>query len=357
MHHWCTLRHASKRYTPPCRLGVSLETSGSNRREGTRDQRDSLVTVANRLSLGTPPPPHAAGGSRRQRRLRGRDWLPPNAWAECAEGRPPVAVCNHLSGALIQRWSSTAPAMMQPPLDHHLLVLHLGGPKRIVRSGGLSTAHVDIGSGAFTMVPAGSSYRWLTAGPIDFAHLFLHPDRFARDIAETYGVAADQVRFADQLGRSDAIVRALFELLLADSGTDPLAAEARLTRLNLRLATLTGATLRALGDAPLPPARVARVRDYVRAHLATPITLDALASEGGMSRYHFIRAFRAATGLTPYAFVIAERVAAAVDALRAGERTIAEIAVETGFSSPARFSERFRALIGHTPAEFRRACR
>ena len=99
------------------------------------------------------------------------------------------------------------------------------------------------------------------------------------------------------------------------------------------------------------------MRDYIRAHLAQPIALDDLAREGGMSRYHFIRAFHAATGLTPYAFVIAERVAAGIESLRASDLSVSEIAAATGFLSPARFSERFRALIGQTPAEFRRACR
>lgn len=315
------------------------------------------MTIAIGPLPAPPAPPGRLTPTRRHQRSRGRDWLSPGAWAEWAEGRRPVATCTQLSGALIQRWSSTAPAMVQPPLDHHLLVLHLGGAKRVVRWGGRGTAHVDVGSGAFTMVPAGSSYRWHTTGPIDFAHLFLAPDRFARDVAEAYEVAPESVRFADEFGRNDAIVRALFELLLAEGAADPLLAETRLTRLNLRLATLTGPTPRAAQDSPLPAARVARVRDYVRAHLAAPITLDALAREGGMSRYHFIRAFRAATGLTPYAFVIAERVAAAIEALRGDDRSLAEIAAATGFSSPARFSERFRALIGHTPVEFRRACR
>ena len=294
--------------------------------------------------------------ARRLHRVRGRDRSVPGAWGEWAEGHRPSAVQNHLSGALVQRWSRTAPAMMQPPLDHHLLVLHLGGPKRVMRWGGRASVHVDIARGAHTMVPAGSSYRWLTSGPIDFAHLFLHPDRFAKDVSEALDRAPERVRFADVLGRSDAIVTALFELLLGGD-RDPLDAEERLTRLNLRLAALTEPALGESLGAPLPAPRVARVRDYIRAHLAQPIALDDLAREGGMSRYHFIRAFHAATGLTPYAFVIAERVAAGIESLRASDLSVSEIAAATGFSSPARFSERFRALIGQTPAEFRRACR
>ena len=120
---------------------------------------------------------------------------------------------------------------------------------------------------------------------------------------------------------------------------------------------LAGASQGGALDAPLPAPRVARVRDYVQANLAGAIALDDLAREGGMSRYHFIRAFRAATGLTPYAFVLAERVAVAVEALRYTDRSIAQIAADTGFSSPARLSERFRALIGQAPAEFRRSWR
>ena len=157
------------------------------------------MIVAKRLPIAPPHAPQSAGGSRRQRRLRSRDWLPPIDWAEWAEGRPPVAVCNHLSGALIQRWSRTAPAMLQPPLDHHLLVLHLGGPKRIVRAGGLGTAHVDIGAGAFTMVPAGSSYRWLTSGPIDFAQ-YPATDRYqGRPAAPNFTTTPEEARFRSHI--------------------------------------------------------------------------------------------------------------------------------------------------------------
>lgn len=302
-----------------------------------------------------------------RRRLRtarsGESGLAPRAWAEWAGGQQPIAVRAELSGALLQRWSSTAPSMAQPPLDHHLVVLHLGGPKRVLRWSGRRTTHVDIRSGAHTMVPAGSAYRWLTAGPIDFAHLFVHPDRFTRDVTEGLDLAPEKVRFDDVLGRDDPIVSTLFALLLegcaaGQSGEEEaLGAEERLTRLNVRLAMLAGASQGGALDAPLPAPRVARVRDYVQANLAGAIALDDLAREGGMSRYHFIRAFRAATGLTPYAFVLAERVAVAVEALRYTDRSIAQIAADTGFSSPARLSERFRALIGQAPAEFRRSWR
>ena len=58
---------------------------------------------------------------------------------------------------------------------------------------------------------------------------------------------------------------------------------------------------------PLDAARLSRLVEWIDAHLAERLTNEALAGVVAMSPYHFIRRFRAATGLTPHAFVAAWR--------------------------------------------------
>ena len=54
-----------------------------------------------------------------------------------------------------------------------------------------------------------------------------------------------------------------------------------------------------------------RARELMDARYAQPLDLDELARTAHFSRYHFLRAFRAATGRTPHRFVLDHRLARA----------------------------------------------
>ena len=81
--------------------------------------------------------------------------------------------------------------------------------------------------------------------------------------------------------------------------------------------------------------------------------LAALADAAGMSRYHFHRVFKAATGLTPRAYASAYRAKRLRGALREGF-TVTEAIHEAGFGSASRFYEASEKLLGMAPASYRR---
>jgi AraC-like DNA-binding protein len=97
-----------------------------------------------------------------------------------------------------------------------------------------------------------------------------------------------------------------------------------------------------------------RARDLIDRHFAEPLDLGAMAREAGFSRYHFARAFRAAYGETPRAYLTRRRVERAQDLLRSANLTVTEICLLVGFSSLGSFSARFTALVGVPPSEYRR---
>jgi AraC-like DNA-binding protein len=132
--------------------------------------------------------------------------------------------------------------------------------------------------------------------------------------------------------------------------------------------TLLGVHLeRAYGDtrsAPREPRRgglapfvLQRVREYVAAHLGRPIRLQRLAALAGLSPFHFSRAFKASTGLSPHAYVLHCRVAEAKRLLSGTPLAVTDIARRTGFTSLGQFSTRFHASTGTTPSAFRRLSR
>lgn len=95
------------------------------------------------------------------------------------------------------------------------------------------------------------------------------------------------------------------------------------------------------------------VAEYTRAHLGDVITLDALAATVNLSPYHFARAFRATTGMTPHAFVTEHRLMMARDRLLRGHASVPGIALSVGFSNTSHFRRLFRRRYGLTPADLR----
>ena len=74
-----------------------------------------------------------------------------------------------------------------------------------------------------------------------------------------------------------------------------------------------------------------------------------------MSTHHFVEAFKISVGKPPHQFVLEKRVQRALELLRDGEGTIAEIAEAAGFSSQSHLTANFRRVTGLTPGRFRRS--
>ncbi|WRZ96000.1 helix-turn-helix transcriptional regulator [Streptomyces sp. NBC_01007] len=95
-------------------------------------------------------------------------------------------------------------------------------------------------------------------------------------------------------------------------------------------------------------------KDVIDRDWAEPGTdLDALAARAGYSRYHFIRAFKAAYGETPGQYLTHRRIDRAEDLLRTASLSVTEICHLVGFSSLGTFSARFKTWTGMTPSEYR----
>jgi AraC-like DNA-binding protein len=95
-----------------------------------------------------------------------------------------------------------------------------------------------------------------------------------------------------------------------------------------------------------------RARDLADRDYAAPLDLDRLAAAAGLSKYHFLRLFKATYGMTPGEYVSKRRIERAQDLLRATNLTVTEVCTVVGFSSLGSLSTRFRALVGESPSDF-----
>lgn len=140
---------------------------------------------------------------------------------------------------------------------------------------------------------------------------------------------------------------ALVEALTNSS--DPVEREERLAMLLLRLASHHRDVDRIASRSE--PAKITLAREYIRHRMATVVRLDELAAAVGFSKFHLLRTFKAATGLTPWRYQVQLRLSVARDLLRGGTPA-SQVAVICGFFDQSHFTRLFRASFGITPAAF-----
>ena len=120
-----------------------------------------------------------------------------------------------------------------------------------------------------------------------------------------------------------------------------------------RIASAHFAPLETGGASPLRQ-RMYALRALIAERCAESLPLSWLAEQAGLSRYHFVRAFRDVVGMTPHAWQTDRRIVRA-RALLAEGAPLADLAQQLGFADQSHFQRAFKARIAATPGAYRRA--
>jgi AraC-like DNA-binding protein len=96
-----------------------------------------------------------------------------------------------------------------------------------------------------------------------------------------------------------------------------------------------------------------RACEFLHDELAGNVTLAELERAAGVSRHRLSRLFRAAYGLPPHRFQVADRIRTARQMLERGV-ALAEVAQATGFFDQSHLHRHFRRTLGITPARYAR---
>ena len=99
--------------------------------------------------------------------------------------------------------------------------------------------------------------------------------------------------------------------------------------------------------------KIGAVLSYINENLGRELSVDELAEQAYLSRYHFMRLFKAQTGSTVHAYVRQKRLLYAARLIREGE-SAARAAAESGFSDYSAFHRAFRECFGIAPGQLRK---
>ncbi|MBO9357070.1 helix-turn-helix domain-containing protein [Bordetella petrii] len=242
---------------------------------------------------------------------------------------------------------------------HHTLSLYLRGGDTCFRLG-----HRDLrgGAGKFCVLPDQHHSRWSMNEAVHFLHLYIAPQRLAREAVMRLDREPRDLELLDRTYIQDPSLAGACRALLATDWNQPAerlaASSAAETVLHHLLAHNTGRQAgrpAALGG--LAPAVRRRVRDYIDAHLAEPLTLDVLAGVAALSTYHFARMFHASFGEPPHSWVLGRRLAHARTLLARAGGNLAGVARACGFGNASHLSRAFVQAAGATPGQYRAAMR
>lgn len=93
--------------------------------------------------------------------------------------------------------------------------------------------------------------------------------------------------------------------------------------------------------------------EFMKLHLAEPVSVDEIADFVHMSKYHFSRIFRQAIGYSPYEYLLILKINLAKHLISTTEQTVAEIAYHIGYRSETGFANLFTEKVGIPPGRYR----
>jgi AraC family transcriptional regulator len=221
------------------------------------------------------------------------------------------------------------------------------------------TAPRRVRGGSLHVLPAGTEARIRAQGAQDMIFLALPPGLLGGVLEPAGATAGDLARDNTDYFHDAPLVRRLLRLWEATQRASPaglLETDALLLSILGRLLDRAG-RMRGVASAPLSAGQMGVLDDLIEANLDTPLRIEELGSSLGLTRFHFCRAFRAATGQSPHQYVLARRVARAQALLADGKGPLADVAFACGFASQAHMTDVFRGRLGVTPGQYRRDMR
>lgn len=233
-------------------------------------------------------------------------------------------------------------------------------------SGGLTTEKISaVGErvrttgdpGGLCITPAGQSISAVWNKPLDNLGIMIDPGMIDRAAADN-GLP-DRFEFREVYKENDPLIQHLGLTLLAEADaatpTGRLFSDSLIQTLTLHLLNNYGTTKPATKSVTggLSGYKLRRVKEFISENLEEDLGLAEISAVADLSQFHFARAFRKSTGLTPQQFLMQQRIERAKELLAKKDLPIVEVSLRTGFKNQSHFTSLFRKFTSLTPKVWR----
>ncbi len=279
-----------------------------------------------------------------------------------AEDQSPVIFyrTTHWDGIKLIHWRVRAGEMMETTFDHHEISLPLSGDFTTSRQTATGRQRITYSTpNGMCLVPFGQPIALDWSDYAECIHLAVEPMLIARAAAES--AYAGRIELKEIYGKTDPLIWQIGLSLLAESQAEEpvgrLYAESLANTLAFHLfrhynVGEAGALVSVGG---LTGRRLRLATDFINAHLAEDVTLADIATVVDLSPFHFARAFKRTTGLTPQQYLMQRRIERAKDLLAKDDLPIVEVSAQVGFKNQSHFTTFFRRYTSMTPKVWRNA--
>jgi AraC family transcriptional regulator len=248
------------------------------------------------------------------------------------------------------------------PSSHHFLLFNLGGSGSGTRQvnkfdGGEYDGAMN--SGDFFFLPSGipAHIAWETTD--ESVILIVSPNFLTQIAATTESLNPDKIEMRSVLLDRDPQIETIARSFLSEMTTDSLGGKlyteslANLFGIHLlRHYCVTPATLRVY-QGGLSDFQLKCAIDYIRSHLDAQLSLENIAAELNLSHYYFCVLFKQSMGVSPWQYVIGQRIEKAKELLRDRLVAISDIGLTCGFGNQSHFTKLFHKHTGITPKAYR----
>lgn len=189
--------------------------------------------------------------------------------------------------------------------------------------------------------------------------VFVELPLLQRAMEEVFGAKASKVRLRDLSAFTDSdlnwmMERVRTELMARRASALRVQGLAQLIATHLARNYAEIAQDPTSGSSSLPGFKLKQITDWIDGHLDEDFDLEQLAAQARLSKFHFHRLFKAATGMSPGKYQLNARLKEARRRLRETKQSVVAVALDLGFSGPSHFAQVFRRETGLTPSDYRR---
>lgn len=258
------------------------------------------------------------------------------------------------NGILVEHHQQPAWDLPEHCNPHHVIVVHQTETlvKRVLNG---HRQNEQVSAGTIVVIPAEVPHQSSWDRESEVILLMLEPIQFAQIAYEA--LDGDRVELIPHFAKPDPLIHQVGLALKAQLATpcagDRLYTESAVTMLSVHLLQHYSTRSPNLQDREVGLSRrkLQWVIEYINAHLAEDLSLKAIAHTAGMSQYYFCRLFKQSMGLTPYQYLIQQRVERAKQLLLQSKMSIAEVAQAVGFCDQSRLSRYLKRLTRLTPKQ------